>query len=113
MSTTRTDHCLVCGTLAQQSRPDEYNNKQLRVECPRCGTYRLSERMHHEMVSLLHRIRETGMNPPLLPNVEDMSALIRERYDANDGEDVYLEDWAEFWSETNQRAGARLHRRFT
>ncbi len=113
MSTAKMDNCLVCGTLAEQSRPDEYHNKQLCVKCPQCGTYRLSERMHQEMVSLLHRIRKTGANPPLLPNAEYMSALIRERYDAGGGQAVYLEDWDEFWSETNQRAAARLHDRFT
>jgi hypothetical protein len=94
-----TDHCVFCWTLAPHSFPDEFHNRQQRVNCPTCGLYRLGEEPHQVVWDLLDD--RHGLDNSPFPRA--ISQEIRRRYDESGGREVVIDDWERFRAEAIQR----------
>ncbi len=92
--------CVFCWTPAVHSRPDEFHNKQERVECSRCGTYRLDERTSQLLWELIGPIVNAGTRASPLP--VSMSNLIRRCFEESGHREVVIDDWEAFGADTRR-----------
>jgi hypothetical protein len=92
MVTLMEDRCSFCWSPAVCS-PSAVNDKHLRVECPKCGLYRLAEQANQSLGEWVFQMEDAGVHPPLPPNHRALSAMIRAEYERNGHEEVFIDDY--------------------
>jgi PHP family Zn ribbon phosphoesterase len=85
-------NCRICGSPAPHSFAPE-NNKHIRAECPKCGTYRMDERSDQRLGERVASQIEAGVEAPRHRNHEALSAVIRAKYDASGQQEVFIDDF--------------------
>lgn len=83
--------CWVCGSPAPRSSAPE-NRMHTRVECPKCGTYRVDDPTSQKLGEAILKQVKAGEETPRHPNHEALSAAIRAKYDASGHQEVFIDD---------------------
>src|SRR5690349_2823975 len=84
--------CWICWSPASRSQA-AVNDRHLRVGCPKCGAYRLDELADQELGEWVIQMRDAGVDPPLPPNHQALSAMIRAEYERNGHNEVFIDDY--------------------